>query len=70
MEPIANFYQTDLVEEEAKDGKSHLSSTILVINESVAVREYLRKALDCNYKIEEAGDDNDGLRLAKQTFPT
>jgi CheY-like chemotaxis protein len=69
MEPFANFYQTDLAQEESEDGQSHLSSTILVINRNVAMREYLRKALDCNYKVEEAVEDNDGLRLAKQILP-
>ena len=69
MEPFANFYQTDLAQDESEDGQSHLSSTILVINRNVAMREYLRKALDCNYKVEEAVEDNDGLRLAKQILP-
>ncbi|HMG93067.1 MAG TPA: helix-turn-helix domain-containing protein [Chryseolinea sp.] len=68
MKPNVNFFQSDLVPEPAKYSPSP-PSTILVVNGNVAVREYLRKTLNCTYRIEEAGDEIDGLRLAKQILP-
>jgi AraC-like DNA-binding protein len=69
MKPFVNFYQSDLVPEHASYGPPRLLSTILVINGNAAVREYLRKTLNGTYRIEEAVDENDGMRLAKQILP-
>jgi AraC-like DNA-binding protein len=69
MKPFVNFYRSELVPDPDKFGPSNLLSTILVINGNAAVREYLRKTLNSTYRIEEAGDENDGLRLAKQILP-
>ena len=69
MKPNVNFYQSDLVPAPARYSPSPLSSTILVVNRNAAMREYLRNTLNSTYRIEEAGDENDGLRLAKQILP-
>lgn len=69
MKPYVNFYQSDLVPEPARYSPSPLPSTILVVNRNAAMREYLRNTLNGSYQIEEASDENDGLRLAKQILP-
>ena len=69
MKPFVNFYQSDLVPEPARFSPVPLPSTILVVNRNAALREYLRNTLNGTYRIEEAGDENDGLRLAKQILP-
>lgn len=67
MKPVVNF-QYEPISDRAKCNQES-SSTILVINENVMVRNYIRKALDCGYRIEETRNETDGLRLAKQILP-
>jgi len=69
MEPFINFYQPEMLPDQTKHGTCESPSTILVIGQQLTVRDYLRSALDPTYRIEEAKDDFDGLRLSKQILP-
>ena len=68
MKPVVNF-QYKPIYDQAKSNAHVSSNTILVINENIAVRNYLRNALDCSFRIEEAKNETEGLRLAKQILP-
>jgi PleD family two-component response regulator len=69
MEPIVNLYKPDMLPDQTRHGTCESPSTILVIGQQIAVRDYLRNALDSTYRIEEAKDDIEGLRLSKQIRP-
>ena len=69
MEPFPNFYYPEIRPDQTKDGTCESPSTILVICQQMEVRDYLRSALDSTYRIEEARDDIDGLRLSRQILP-
>ena len=69
MEPFVNLYQPEMLPDQTKHGTCESPSTILVIGQQISVRDYLRTALDSTYRIEEAKDDIDGLRLSKQILP-
>ena len=69
MEPFPNFSYPVMRPEQTKDGTCESPSTILVICQQNEIRDYLRSALDSAYRIEEARDEIDGLRLSKQILP-
>lgn len=69
MEPIVNLYQPEILPDRTRYDSCESPSTVLVISQQFAVREYLRNALDSSYKIEVAKDDIEGLRLCKQILP-
>lgn len=68
MKSFVNF-QHSSIHDQPKSNPHESSGTILVINENITVRNYLRNALDCGYRIEETRNEIDGLRLAKQILP-
>jgi ABC-type sugar transport system substrate-binding protein/DNA-binding response OmpR family regulator/nitrogen-specific signal transduction histidine kinase len=53
----------------AENGNAEKGATVLLIDDNVELRQFVKDRLQTRYKVEEAGDGITGMRLAFETVP-
>ncbi|WP_406685169.1 response regulator [Seonamhaeicola sp. MEBiC1930] len=59
----------NIVQQEDEDLEMTKQHTVLIVEDNVELREYLKLELTNQYKVLIASNGSDGLKIAKETFP-